>query len=113
MILTYDAVDSTGQTSTDTIDAPDPREAVDQLRRRGLYVTRIGEATGSKHSAAPRTGSAQATRLPLKTLVLFTRQMAMLLRAGSGLVPAILAIKRQMRKPGHAAILGDLVGALE
>jgi type II secretory pathway component PulF len=113
MILTYDAVDSTGQSSRDTIDATDPREAVDQLRRRGLYVTRIEEVAERKGAVTARTRPSRSARLPLKTLVLFTRQMAMLLRAGSGLVPAIMAIKRQMRKPGHAAVLGDLVGALE
>lgn len=113
MILTFDAIDAAGQPSTDSIEAADSREAVDQLRRRGLYVTRIEESKDQKRAVEARPTSSGAVRLPLKTLVLFTRQMAMLLRAGSGLVPAIMAIKRQMKKPGHAALLGDLVSTLE
>ncbi len=113
MILTFDAIDTAGQSSTDSIEAADSREAVDQLRRRGLYVTRIEETADQKRAGVARSTSSGTVRLPLKTLVLFTRQMAMLLRAGSGLVPAIMAIKRQMKKPGHAALLGDLVSTLE
>ena len=40
---------------------------------------------------------------------MFTRQMAMLLRAGSAVVPAIAAIRKQMKKSAHAALLGQIV----
>ncbi|MGB2984562.1 MAG: type II secretion system F family protein, partial [Phycisphaerae bacterium] len=40
-------------------------------------------------------------------------QMAMLLRAGSGIVPAVAAIRRQMRKPTHATLLGQIIADLE
>jgi type II secretory pathway component PulF len=45
--------------------------------------------------------------------MLFTRQMAMLLHAGSSVADAITAIKRQMKKPEHAAILSKIVTDLE
>lgn len=52
-------------------------------------------------------------RLPLGVLVLFTRQMAMLLHAGSGVVPAVTALRKQMRKPRQAALLGRILDDLE
>lgn len=111
MLLTYDAVDAKGKAQRNTLEAADERDAVDQLRRRGLYATRIERP---KADAAPTArNAAAASRMPLGTLVLFTRQMAMLLRAGSALVPAIVAIRRQMKKPAHAALLTRIVNDLE
>ncbi|MGB2987437.1 MAG: hypothetical protein WBE26_16350, partial [Phycisphaerae bacterium] len=46
MILTYEAIDTDGRRTSDTVEAADARQAVDQLRRHGLYVTQIGEQTG-------------------------------------------------------------------
>lgn len=113
MILTYDAIDAKGGQTTDTVEAPNTRDAVERLRHRGLYVTRITEGSASKSASAARSAVLRAPRLPIKTLVLFTRQMAMLLHAGSGVVPAMTAIKRQMNKPAQAAILSDVVSDLE
>ena len=112
MILTFDAIDTDGRPANDTIEAASTKEAVEQLRRRGLYVTQIAEGSNRKARVAA-TRRSKVHRLPLKTLTLFTRQMAMLLRAGSGVVPAISAIKRQMPKPGQAALLGQLCCDLE
>lgn len=43
--------------------------------------------------------------IPIGQLVLFTRQMSMLLTSGSGLVPALAAIGPQMRAPRHQRML--------
>ena len=45
--------------------------------------------------------------------MLFTRQMAMLLRAGAGVVPAMVAIRREMTKPAHRAMIDHLIYDLE
>lgn len=122
MILTYDAVDAQGHPTSDTVEATDSKDAVEQLRRRGLYVTHVAQtrspAGGDKGGVSvrdhPRWFRATSTpKLPLKTLVVFTRQVAMLLRAGSGIVPAVLAIKRQMSKPGPTAVLAEIVADLQ
>ncbi len=122
MILTYDAVDAQGRPTSDTVEATDSKDAVEQLRRRGLFVTHVAQthspAGGDKRGVSVcghpgRLRALSSPRLPLKTLVLFTRQVAMLLRAGSGIVPAVLAIKRQMSKPGPTAILAEIVSDLE
>lgn len=114
MNLTYDAVDASGQAVRSSIDAPSQREAVDTLRRRGLFVTRMHDegALGSRPSASAHA-PACATRLPLKVLVQVTRQLAMLLRSGSGIVPAIRAIRRQMSKPRYGALFDQVIVDLE
>lgn len=113
MILAYDALDATGKRTSDTVEARDTTEAVETLRGRGLFVTRISQATTASAAGAEGVDEHQEVRLPLNTLVLFTRQLAMLLRAGSALVPAITAIKRQMKRPQHATLLGRVINSLE
>lgn len=114
MQLTYNAVDNAGRSTNDVIDAGSVRDAIEQLRRRGLFVTNIVEATSRKKSAAQAAdGVSSDTRLPLKKLSHMTRQVAMLLRSGSGIVPAFQAIQRQTNKPSHHALLGHIITDLE
>ena len=113
MILAYEAVDGSGRATSDIVEAANAREAGDMLRARGLYVTHIAEKRSLGALEAARAHAVQGGKLPLKTLALFTRQMTMLLRAGSGVVPAISAIRRQMRKPQQAVLLEQVVADLE
>lgn len=120
MILTYEAVDANGRSKKDTLEAPSKQEAAAQLRRDGLFVVSITEASdGPKRRAGhdPQAGRPEGKggshRLPIATLVLFTRQMTMMLRSGSSIVPAVVAIRRQMTKPEHAAILDQIIVDLE
>jgi type II secretory pathway component PulF len=116
MDLVYDAIDAAGRQINAVIEADSTRAAVDALRRKGLFVTRIERsetgASGALHGAAPRTVAAD-TRVSLKVLTLFTRQMAMLLRSGSAVVPALWAIARQMRRREHVAMIEHLKLDLE
>ena len=116
MNLTYSAVDNGGRASSDSIEAGSVRDAVEQLRRRGLFVTSIVESHARKatKAAAARTAAgAGSARLPLKKLSHMTRQIAMLLRSGSGIVPAFMAIQRQTTRPAQSALLNQVVTDLE
>ncbi len=115
MLLTYNAMDSGGKPTTDSIEASSTREALEQLRRRGLFVTSINESADRKavRASSTRAGLDVGVRLPLKTLSHITRQLTMLLRAGSGVVPAFMAIQRQTRRPSHAALIGRIIADLE
>lgn len=113
MIVTYEAIDAQGHKSHDSVEADTPREAVELLRSRGLFVTKAEESTSSKKAARQPAGNIGEPHLPLKTLSLVTRQIAMLLRAGSGVVPALAAIRRQLSKPRQQALLDKLVLDLE
>lgn len=114
MNLVYDAVDAQGQSVSDAIEAGSQREAVDRLRKRGLFVTRIQDASSATRRSRPaHQDQSYGTRLPLKTLAQVTRQLAMLLRSGSGIVPAMRAIQRQMCKAHHKELFEDIIADLE
>lgn len=110
MNLSYEAVDAAGSAVADIIDATDAADAIERLRRRGLFVKKISEAEAAKVT----TARAPATlKLPLKPLVFLTRQLAILLKAGSALVPALQVIRRQLKKPAHEAMIRSLINDLE
>jgi len=112
MNLVYDAVNSAGQPTHDSIEAPTRQEALERLRLKGLYVTHIAESA-TKRTAPQRVASAKGIRMSLGILVQVTRQIAMLLRSGSELVPALHAIIRQLKSPKHKILLRQLVLDLE
>ena len=117
MILTYDAVDAGGQRRHDSIEAATQSEALDKLRQQGLYVTKIDESKASAKRSSRATAvvrpSSREPRLPLKVLTQVTRQLAMLLRAGSELVPGLQAIQRQLKNPNYKRQIGAIVNDLE
>jgi type II secretory pathway component PulF len=116
MNLTYDAIDASGRQINDAIEAESSRAAVELLRRKGLFVTHIerseGGAAATARGAGPRA-LPPTRRVSLKVLTLFTRQMAMLLRSGSAVVPALWALARQMRRKEHIAMIEHLKLDLE
>ncbi len=113
MILTYEAISDDGIRSKDSVEAPNAGQAIEQLRRQGLYITKIEEQAEGKSVGHSQTASRRGAGLSLKALAVFTRQVAMLLRAGSGLVPALIGLKKQMKKPAQATLLQELVDDLE
>lgn len=115
MIVQYDAVDRAGQQVTDTLEAPDVRSAVELLRKRDLFVTSISkEPEGSRAVAAtPTRDDLRKVHLTIKQLTMLTRQMAMLLTSGSGLVPALNSISRQFTHPRQVKMIRQLCYDLE
>jgi type IV pilus assembly protein PilC len=96
-----------------------PREA--PPRQRAGTSSAHGSAAGSAvndrtgpggKADTPEIASASLT-MPMSQLVLFTRQMSMLLTSGSGLVPAINAIAPQMKSPKHRDMLENIHRDLE
>jgi len=114
MILTFDAVNKSGHRLSDSIEASTKHEALERLRQKGLYVTNITESQPRMPSTrAASDVHRQGLRLPQKALVQITRQLAMLLRSGSDLVPALSAIKRQLRRPRYIELIRQLICDLE
>lgn len=110
MLLTYEAIDTDGRKRRDAIEARDREDAVRQLRSQGLVITHVESTVQAERHALREQ---PPSRLPLKVVVTFTRQLAMLLRSGSGLVPAIDAIRRQTTNRRHAALFQALIDDLE
>jgi len=115
VIVAYEAVDSEGRTCAASVEASDEHDAREQLRRQGLFVTHVKVAKGSGAGGAQerRTSGEKGGKLPLRVLTQMTRHLSMLLRSGSGLVPSLNAISKQMKKPAHAAIVNEIIDELE
>ncbi len=94
MRLTYQAFDVAGKAVNGTTEAPDAAEAMESLRRQGLYVTEIRPAADAAGAAA-RTGRRMGRGRVAKNLTMFTRQLAVLVTSGTPLVQSLGALERQ------------------
>ncbi len=115
MNLVYDAINEKGQHVHDTVQAASVKEGVEALRRQGYFVTHVAPSTveGAQGGVAKKKGGDEKYSLPLKQLMMFTRQMSMLLTSGSALVPAINAVSAQMKSPSAKAMLAVVRDDLE
>lgn len=99
MLFAFEAMRPDGSTVLDQLEAGDSAAAAEALRGQGLLVLRLDEA-GATPEAAGRTGLQFGRgKLNTRDLILFTRQMKMLLEAGTPLVPALEAAEHQTTKP--------------
>jgi type IV pilus assembly protein PilC len=105
-----------GQVSQGTIDAPDERTALQQLRQQGLVVTSLRQQGGAAARAAqPQRMSFGATlsRVKLRDMALFCRQLATLINAGVSLVRALAVLERQTQNPRLKFIIRQLTRNVE
>jgi type IV pilus assembly protein PilC len=112
---TYVALDSRGQESKGSVDAPSTNEAIGQLRQAGYFPTNVseeGKAVGADAKATRRAAKTpRAERAPRgtnivlfrrksvkpKTLMIFTRQLATLIDAGLPLLRGLNVLAKQER----------------
>lgn len=102
MQFEYEAIRSDGRTATATLDAPSQAEALDMLRAKGLLVTRVEARPGDSAAARQRRRASRwpgGRRLTLRDLILFSKQMKMLLESGVPAVPALQAAEEQTARP--------------
>src|SRR5688500_5514720 len=109
MKLAYTAFDEVGKAVNATIEAADANEAIETLRRQGLYVTEIkpvpqGGAAGGGGGGRRRMGRGRL----LKNLALFTRQLSVLMTSGTPLVQALGALERQSADKAWRAVIASL-----
>src|SRR6266513_3853407 len=78
-VYTYSARAINGELKNATIDAPTREEAVAQLRKQRLNVIKIDEAQKKKKGG----------KVPMRDIVIFTRQFSTMINAGLPLVQAL------------------------
>lgn len=114
MQYVYEAIRPDGSTVSELIEAGDRGAAVESLREKGLIILRLDqEAAASDRSRTGRPNRLLPLHLhswpvTVRDRILFTRQMKMLLEAGTPLVPALEAAQQQTTKPTMRDILGRL-----
>lgn len=105
MQFSYEAMTSDGQAVADGIEANTTSEAAESLRAKGLTVLRLQPAAGAAGRARSPALKRSIRKRKSGDLVLFTRQLKMLLEAGSALVPALQAIEEQSDKQSFAEVV--------
>jgi type II secretory pathway component PulF len=108
MKFAYKAVGRDGATLNETIDASDAAEAMDNLRRQGIFVSEIAPASDAAVKASDPTRHRVSGRKRLTHLVNFTRQIAVLVSSGTPLVQALVSLERQATDKQWHAVLEKL-----
>jgi type IV pilus assembly protein PilC len=111
----YVALDSRGQESTGSVEAPSNNEAIGQLRQAGYFPTSVHEegkdgSAGQKarrSTTAPRAARKsfiskeltlfQRKKIKSKVLMIFTRQLATLIDSGLPLLRGLNVLEKQER----------------
>ena len=122
MIFEYQALDRSGSTVKDIIDAPSELTAKQKLKGKGLYVVRISKQDVIQQDVAGK-GSLRRTydnfinylslKLSSKNVGIFSRQLSTLLKAGMPLPTAIADIIEQVDNQNFKTIIIDLREKLE
>ena len=112
MQYAYEAMMDDGRVVTDYIEADSRNEVAESLRSKGLTVLRLNE---QREASTKRRKPSLSFRGKPRTndIVLFTRQLKMLLEAGSAIVPALAAIEAQTSKPAFARIVRQIRESVE
>src|ERR1700730_1664127 len=87
---TYTARALNGDLKTATIEAPNRDEVVAQLRKQRLNVVKIDEAKSAANTQKKKGG-----KIPMRDIVIFTRQFSTMINAGLPLVQALDILAKQ------------------
>ncbi|MCM8813637.1 MAG: type II secretion system F family protein [Candidatus Omnitrophica bacterium] len=121
MQFDYSAIDKTQAELQGQIDAPSLNEAIAKLGKMGLFVLEVtpaGQRPSKRialwHAAqALRRGMNRVPRLAPADLVIFTRQLSVLIDAGLPLVKGLETLQRQVRFIGIQSMIADIVAMIE
>jgi type II secretory pathway component PulF len=107
MKLAYTAYDGLGKAATGVIEADGITAATEMLRRKGLYVAEVAEekVKVSKQTSRRRRFSKGQK---LKSIVMFSRQLHVLVSSGTPIVDALRAVERQARVGPWRDVIADL-----
>ena len=110
MLYSYSAKDSTGRTVTGALDAPDERQAAQEIRALGYFPMRLDAPTPSYSEPSHSVGRAPVSPgrwllehllfpiwsgIGLRDLALFYRQFAAMLSAGVPIYQCLTTLDRQ------------------
>ncbi|CAG0996453.1 Putative type II secretion system protein F [Phycisphaerales bacterium] len=113
MRFAYKGFDKTGKAVSDTLEAADRHEAAEILRRRGIFVSEIGEPRDLAASSAAGPVRKRITGKRLEQVAGFLRQLAVLVSTGTPVVEAIESLERQQKEGPFKAMLQTLRRRIE
>ena len=127
--FTFEAMNSSGQEVKDDIEAASSEEAIQKIRAKGYFPTKVKEKAAKKGAAKKKSSGATAEEVqsltpkrkmpfsiggvPQKQLVAFTRQLSTLQDAGLPILRSLQILESQ-QKPGlFKAIVGGVADDVE
>src|SRR5438874_755971 len=124
-VFTYTAMSTSGQEVKDEIEATSSEEAIQKIRQKKLFPTKVKEKAAKK-SVKKKGGGGEEVVLapkrkmpisiggvPRKQLVAFTRQLSTLQDAGLPILRSLQILEEQ-QKPGLLkAVVGGVVDEVE
>jgi type II secretory pathway component PulF len=122
MKFQYQGFDASGKPVAGLTDAGDANDAVEVLRRQGLFVTDVAPAgkgvpAGAGDAGAKPARSGRRRKLgkgkKLRNLAMFTRQLSVLVTSGTPLVDALGALERQATEPAWKDVVGSVRARVE
>ena len=120
-VFTYKGRNARGDLMQGTLEGEDSNAVADQLTNIGITPLEIKEARGAK-TGDEKTGGADQpawikrfTEKPItqKDLILFSRQMHTLLKAGVPIMRALTGLQESTQNPSVAAMIQDLRESLD
>ena len=120
MKFRYQAFDKSGASRSGFVEAPSKADAMDALRRDGLFVSDLSPAPEGPPAASG--GGKGSTSLGLKgrtrggrlkLVSAFMRHLSVLVSTGTPLVDALSALERQAQDAGWRAVLSDVRSRVE
>ncbi|MBL4809761.1 MAG: type II secretion system F family protein [Phycisphaerales bacterium] len=114
MKFSYEAYTKSGAPKTGTIEAADQSDAEDKLRRKDLLVTKITVNGASKSTSKTKSSKSKGqSKVSVKIVSEFARELSVLVTTGTPLVDAIQSLETQAKSENWKNILEELRGRLE
>lgn len=112
----YTGRNQQGKTVSGLVRAKDPIEVRDSLRQKSVFLTTITEQAGERSSTAVAAPLFGRKKVKLGDMVIMSRQLATLVRAGLPIVQSLNAISEQVENATLSAVLktvcADVQGGL-
>lgn len=108
MHFRFNAISNSGAVVTELLEAASEQEAIEAVRQRGLMLMNMQPVSEAPAGGGVQINLSLQRGVTLRDLVLFARQMKMLLTSGSTLVSALEAVEHQARRPAVRTMLAEL-----
>ena len=113
MKFRYEACDAGGAPRSGLMEAANQTEAMDGLRRQGLFVSHIEQSRGSLAQSSYHGKRRMGRSRLLKNLAVFSRQLYLLVSSGTQITEALHSLQKQSKDLTWRAVLGDLCRSVE
>ncbi len=109
MKFAYSGYDKSGAAVADAVEAASRDDAIEALRRRGVFVSEIAESLPGRAVARAARGAGGFGRgRRLESVASLLRQLAILVKTGTPLMEAIHALERQIPEGRWKSVVADV-----